>query len=144
MKGLKQIIALGQPCYLSLEWALFYHGVSDQPVIKIQCATLKDSFEMEVDTLRAEFVRIPEDCFFGYEMTEDRYLLEQLPLATPEKALLDYLYRQRDEGYSPFLLFLIDWDRLNKQKLREYADRMEPWLWPDLLQFLPDNFLLTS
>ena len=115
----------------------FYHGVSDQPVYRIQCVTLKDGFELSVNSLRAEFVRIPEDHFFGYERREDPFLSEQFPLATPEKALLDYLYRQRDQGYSPFLLFLVDWEMLDKKRLQKYAEQMEPWLWPDLLQFLP-------
>jgi hypothetical protein len=127
MNVLEQILQTGAPCYLSFEWAMFYHGLIDQPIHRIQCATLRDGFRTEVAGFQADFFCIPEDCYFGFAEDEEPLTGEQILIALPEKSVLDYLWRARDEGYSGYLLFSVDWEKLNAGILREFAERMDPF-----------------
>ena len=132
MNMIEQVMQIGWPCYLSFEWAMFYHDLIDQPLYVVQCATLRDGFRTQIGSADIEFITLSEDYFFGFDNVKDPVTSEEFRLASPEKSLLDYLLKQRNEGYSPDLLFFVDWERLDIQKLFQFGEAMEPWLSRDM------------
>jgi predicted transcriptional regulator of viral defense system len=76
------------PCYISLQTALFYHGMIDQIPITVYVVSLART--KKYNTLFGDFSihHINSDFFFGFNVIENTYI----KLASPEKALLDFLY----------------------------------------------------
>lgn len=74
------------PCYLSFESALSKYGVLGQVPYTITFATTRRSKKLMLENLEIEFRRLKPELFFGYK------LIGKLPIAEPEKALLDELY----------------------------------------------------
>jgi predicted transcriptional regulator of viral defense system len=82
------ILTAPMPAYVSLQTALYYHGMISQMAVITYVVSLA----------RTQLFRIPAGCysihhldpefFFGYERNADT----GAALATPEKALLDFLY----------------------------------------------------
>ena len=80
------------PSYISLESALFMHGVSEQAPHLITCVTLNKTKTFHTALGEIAYVHLKSDLFFGYQV-QDRILL-----ADPEKAVLDFVYLQRKRG----------------------------------------------
>ena len=62
----KVIMVVGGPCYISFESALFEYGVKSRGPLGYQCATLSGEMVVYIGQVLVEFIRIPEDYFFGY------------------------------------------------------------------------------
>lgn len=113
-----------QPSYISLEWALSYHGLIPEMVYTVTAVTSKTTRTFENEVGLFSYRHMKRDLFFGYERMETKEGI--FLLAEPEKALLDYLYlnlpKINDENdldairLNPFEL-----KRLDKKKLKNYA-----------------------
>lgn len=101
------------PSYISMESALFMHGVMDQAPYILSCVTTNKTKPFETDLGEIHYVHIKKDLFFGYEIAN------QVPLASPEKAALDFIYIQRKHGFQP-TLDEWNWENLDKNKLEEF------------------------
>lgn len=92
------------PSYVSMEYALGYHGWIPEAVVKVTCATSRNSTDFDTKVGLFSYHRIPQAMFFcGVDAvsTADRSWL----LASPLKALADYVYARklRWPGIEPLL-----------------------------------------
>jgi predicted transcriptional regulator of viral defense system len=81
---------LYRPSYVSFESALSYHKLIPETVYGVTAATTKPTREFEVDGRAFFYHKIKLSAYTGYAPAEigDEVIL----LASPEKALVDYLY----------------------------------------------------
>ena len=114
----KVIMIIGKPCYISFESALFENGIKSRGPFGYECATLSDNLTIYVRGTLIEFIKIPEDYFFGYRQRNGIFWAES------EKAFLDYIYKCQMEGIKPDF-YDIDWSKLRKSKLEKYAEKMD-------------------
>lgn len=101
------------PAYISFESALFQHGVLDQAPHLLTCATLNKTKRFRTELGEIRYHRLKPELFFGHE------LQDSVPLASAEKALLDFVYLQLKQGRTPVL------EELNVENVD--LDRMEEW-----------------
>ncbi len=107
------------PVYVTYLDALGRHGLITDVPDALQCATLGDSTMLETPHGTIEFYNLPEDFFFGYHKKGNL-----LPIAEPEKSLIDALMLSEQEGIIPAWLENLDWRGLDLKKLNQYAERM--------------------
>ena len=88
------------PSYLSLEYALNYYGIiPDIPGTYTSVSTRKtENFKNEFGNY--SYQQIKKELFIGYESVESDF--SSYKIATPEKALLDYLYLNRNKFVPEF------------------------------------------
>ncbi len=80
-------LAAPYPAYISLQSALFRHGLIEQVPAVLYAITLGRARRWDTPLGTVSFHRVPPGLFGGYETTA-----EGLKLATPEKALFDHIY----------------------------------------------------
>ncbi len=73
--------------YISLQTALFYHGMIEQIPAQIYSVTVNRTKTVETPAGVYSFHHCQPDFFTGY-----RYIKAFFKIATPEKALVDYFY----------------------------------------------------
>lgn len=76
------------PCYISLQSALYYHGMIEQIpeiIYAVSCGRTK-TFNTPIATVSVH--HIPAALFFGYQTVGKN----TVKIATSEKALFDFLY----------------------------------------------------
>ncbi|MDZ7360498.1 MAG: hypothetical protein ONB46_07190 [candidate division KSB1 bacterium] len=113
MPALEEIASvLYPPAYISLESALFRHGVIDQAPHVVHCATLNKTKSFSTALGEIAYFHIKPDLFFGYG-AQDR-----LFPAAPEQAALDFVYLQRQNGLAPNLDEW-NWNHLDRNRLQE-------------------------
>lgn len=111
---LEEVIGyLYPPCYLSLESALFMHGIMEQTPHVLTCVTTNKTKRFNTDLGEIHYAHIKKGLFFGYSI-EDR-----VPLADPEKAALDFIYIQRQNGFQP-PLDEWNWENMDERKLEAF------------------------
>lgn len=78
------------PSYISFETALSYHHLIPETVYSITSATTKTSRDWTINGANYLYRTIKKEAYTGYvlKVVEDN----QIQIATPEKALADYLY----------------------------------------------------
>ncbi len=105
------------PSYISLESALrHYNLIPEQVATTTSISTNKTkTFKTKVGVF--SYRNIKPELFFGYDLIN--YKNNVIKMASPEKALLDYLY------YRPYLKTQYDFEeiRLNERILSEIVDR---------------------
>ena len=74
------------PCYLSFETVLSKYGILSQLPYTLTFATSRRSKKIILDGREVEYRKLKKELFFGYKF------VGKLPLAEPEKALLDQVY----------------------------------------------------
>lgn len=76
------------PCYISLQTALYHHGMIDQipQIISVVSPTRTRRIRTPLATISVH--QIAPEFFFGYEVDPDTLV----KMATPEKALIDIFY----------------------------------------------------
>lgn len=84
--------ALLGPSYLSLEYALHCHNVLPQGSWTLTSVTTAPRRVMVVEGWRFEYESVPEPVFGGFAWASDPATDAPVALATPTKALLDWLY----------------------------------------------------
>ena len=93
------------PSYISLETALSYHGWIPEAVYAITSASMDRSREFETPLGQFSFTRIPQKVFYkevtrvekegGSKNEQDFHISESFLMASPLKALADYVYAHR-------------------------------------------------
>lgn len=107
--------------YISFETALSYYGLIPEAVYQITSATTRKTKVFDTKSGSFSYRSISAKLFFGYTINaENRFFI-----ATPEKAILDYLYLRRrfDEND------LFEW-RLNVDEYKKIVNEktMEKYL----------------
>lgn len=85
---LPEYLTAPAPSYISLQTALFYHGMISQIPSTIYAVTLARTHQCRTSLGNFSFHYIQPDFFFGFEW----YGAGNIKMATPEKALLDLFY----------------------------------------------------
>lgn len=99
---------LYEPSYISLEFALSFHGVIPETVYEITSITTKSTRRFTAIGKTFSYRRIKQEAFTGYSLL--RHHDAAFLMADPEKALVDCVYlKMRTKQNLP--------DRLNKNKI---------------------------
>lgn len=106
--------------YVSLDSALEHWGISTQSPVGLTCVTTARPYVYKARSFTISFRSISPRLFWGFTEKLTRYAKYQI--AEPEKALLDWVYLSLQTGLSPDLDEL-DFSRLNKKKLLDYAEK---------------------
>lgn len=86
--ALPQHLAAPYPAYISLQTALFHYGIISQIPQVIYAVTVAKTRRWSTPLGVVSLHQVAPDFFFGYESTGS----DGVQIATPEKALLDFLY----------------------------------------------------
>ena len=86
--ALPELISAPYPAYVSLQSALFHHGIIEQIPSVIYAVTLARPRRVETPRGTISFHRMPPELFKGFELAAR----SDAKIATPEKALFDLLY----------------------------------------------------
>ena len=116
--------ALKSPSYVSLQSALSRHGVIPEFVPAVTSVTTGRPQTIDTPLGWFEYRHVSKGLFWGYERIElaaNQYAY----LARPEKAILDLVHLTGGGDDRAFLeeLRLQNFDKLNSDILREYAER---------------------
>jgi hypothetical protein len=120
------------PSYVSLESALFMHGISEQAPHLLTCVSTNKTKTFRTDSGEIAYFHLKRELFFGYDITD------RIPLAWPEKAALDFVYIQRQNGLKPSLDEW-NWDSLNVDKMNSLARSYPETVKKHIKEFLPSQ-----
>lgn len=109
---------LYEPSYVSLEFALSYHGVIPETVYTITSITTKATRRFEFGGKVFIFRRVKKQAFTGYESAKQSGV--NFLIADAEKAFVDAQYFRLFEGQKPLSRF--HKDKINKTKALRYAE----------------------
>ena len=128
--ALVPLLTRGGPAYLSMEAVLDMYGLIPEAVHEATAVTLGRPGLFETPIGRVSYQHIHPDLFFGFR-EEDIGLGYIVPLARPEKALLDLVYFRAPRDPKGLEAFLVEMRlhglvRLDPQILTAYARRMHP------------------
>jgi predicted transcriptional regulator of viral defense system len=112
------------PSYLSFWSALSFHGLTEQVPRVVTVATRRSHAPVEILGLRYLFTALSARKFFGFEATWVGH--QQVPVATPEKAILDCLdHPERAGGVSEVAKALVSLGaKLDTRRLLRDLGRM--------------------
>jgi len=119
------------PAYISLESALFMHGIIDQAPHVLHGVTLNKTKSFSTALGEIAYFHIKTELFFGYAAQERTFLAE------PEKAALDFIYLQRQNGLAP-IPDEWNWDHLDRRRLREIMTPYPETVKKDAARFMND------
>jgi predicted transcriptional regulator of viral defense system len=85
---LPELISAPSPSYVSLQSALYLHGMIEQIPAVIYAATLGRTRRVTTPVVEISFHHLPPSLFCGFELAER----SDAKIAEPEKALFDLLY----------------------------------------------------
>lgn len=105
---------------VSLDSALEHWGISTQSPVLLTCVTTGKPYVYKARSFTISFRSISPRLFWGFIEKRTRYARYQI--AEPEKALLDWVYLSLQTGLAPDLDEL-DFSRLNRKKLLDYAEK---------------------
>ena len=106
--------------YISLESALVDRGITNQSPAILTCVTSGYPRAFRTPSLTISYRKISRDLYWGFEQKRTRYNTYQIAL--PEKALLDWIYLNRQEGL-PTPVDELNVQFLNLQKLKDYSEK---------------------
>ncbi len=86
--ALPELISAPAPAYVSLQSALFHHGLIEQIPAVVYAVTLARPRRVSTPLAVVSFHRMPPELFNGFEILPR----DHAKMATPEKALFDTLY----------------------------------------------------
>ena len=116
--ALPELIAAPYPAYVSMQSALFHHGLIEQIPAVIYAVTLGRPRRVRTPVGAISFHRLPPALFKGFELAPR----SEAKVATPEKALFDLLYlapgRSRVFSTQPELTIP---PRFSWQRLKQYT-----------------------
>ena len=104
--------------YVSFLSALVYRGVMVEGVTSVQVASLDRAGQVDVGVMPVEYHLLPRDLWFGYQ--EEVFEGERVPVAIPEKALLDWCWLAEERGLDP-RLDEMEWSVLDLGRLDRLA-----------------------
>jgi predicted transcriptional regulator of viral defense system len=116
--ALPELISAPYPAYISLQSALFHHGLIEQIPSVLYAVTPARPRRLSTPMATISFHRMPPELFKGFELSSG----SDAKIATPEKALFDLLYlapgRSRVFSKQPELTIP---RRFQWQRLKEYT-----------------------
>jgi predicted transcriptional regulator of viral defense system len=127
--------------YISLESALVDRGVTTQNPSILTCVTQGYPKTFKSRSVTIVYRRIATDLFWGFEEKATRY--NTYRIAEPEKALLDWIYLNRQEGL-PTPSDELNLQFLDLQKLRKYAAKFPRTVNEDVKDLLLDHTLVAT
>lgn len=104
--------------YVSFLTALVHHGVIVEGLTSVQVASLDRAGPGDVSATPVEHHLLPRDLWFGYRV--ESFDGEDVPVATPEKALLDWCWLAEEQGLYPRLEEM-EWSILDRDRLDQLA-----------------------
>jgi predicted transcriptional regulator of viral defense system len=131
--SLEEVVGvLYPPSYISLESALFMHGILEQAPHLLTCVSTNKTKTFRTDLGEVAYFHLKRELFFGYDITD------RVPLAWPEKAALDFVYIQRQNGLTPSLDEW-NWENLNVDKMNSLAKSYPETVKIHIKEFLPSR-----
>lgn len=117
--ALPELMSAPYPAYISLQSALFHHGVIDQIPSILYAVTPARPRRLRTPMGTISFHRMPPELFKGFELST----ASDAKIATPEKALFDLIYLApgRSRVFSRLPELTIP-RRFQWQRLREYTE----------------------
>ena len=112
---------LYEPSYVSLEFALSYHGIIPENVYEITSITPKATRHFETVGKVFSYRKIKRKAFTGYAIGKQKGFSFQI--ADAEKAFVDTLYYRLFDGRKPLSRF--NKDKINKARALRYAQLFE-------------------
>jgi predicted transcriptional regulator of viral defense system len=106
------------PSYVSFESVLNRCGILSQFPYEVTSATLKKTVKKEVDSKFFSYTHLQKSLYWGYEK------IDNILIASPEKALLDQLYLT-SKGYKRISLDELDYSVVNRDLLKQYLTKMK-------------------
>ena len=104
--------------YISFLSALVHHDVIVDGLASIQVASLDRAGPWEVEEGPVEYHLLPPDLWFGHR--EELFESAMVPVAGPEKALIDWCWLAEELGLDP-RLDEMDWNALDVTLLDQLA-----------------------
>ncbi|OGZ32247.1 MAG: hypothetical protein A3H02_00905 [Candidatus Niyogibacteria bacterium RIFCSPLOWO2_12_FULL_41_13] len=105
------------PSYVSLEFALSYHGVIPETVYEITSVAVKATRRFETLGKIFSYRKIKKSAFTGYEIQKQKGF--SFIIADPEKAFVDSNYFRMLGGLKP--ISRLDKEKINPEKALRYA-----------------------
>src|SRR3989338_2631693 len=105
------------PSYVSLEFALSYHGVIPETVYEITSVAVKATRRFETLGKIFSYSKIKKSAFTGYEIQKQKGF--SFIIADPEKAFVDSNYFRMLGGLKP--ISRLDKEKINPEKALRYA-----------------------
>lgn len=105
------------PSYISLEFALSYHGVIPETVYEITSVTTKATRRFEALGKVFSYRKIKKIAYTGYEIQKQKNL--SFNIANTEKAFVDVNYLRLMSGQKPISRF--DKKKINPIRAKKYA-----------------------
>ncbi|MEK7576664.1 MAG: hypothetical protein AAB482_03130 [Patescibacteria group bacterium] len=112
---------LYEPSYISLEFALSYHGVIPETVYEITSVTPKATRRFEAMDKIYSYHRITKRAFTGYSIQRQKGF--SFAIADAEKAFVDTSHYRLHSGRKPIARF--DKSKINPAKAHKYATLFE-------------------
>lgn len=116
--ALPELISAPYPAYISMQSALFHHGLIEQIPSVVYAVTPARPRRLQTPLGTISFHRMPPELFMGFELSPP----SNAKIATPEKALFDLFYlapgRSRVFSNQPELMIP---RRFHWQRLKEYT-----------------------
>jgi predicted transcriptional regulator of viral defense system len=117
----RELVGVLRPnAYISLESALAEWGISTQSPSSLTCVTTGFPRRFRTQSVRIVYRHIGEHLYWGFQEKRTRH--GSYKIAEPEKALLDWIYLQREESL-PVALDELNLKVTERTKLLEYASR---------------------
>jgi len=114
-----ELWSAGRPAaYVSFLSALVHHGVLVEGLASVQVASLERAGRHDLGGITVEYHLLPRDLWFGHRA--EAFEGEQVPVATPEKALLDWCWLAEERGLDP-RLDEMEWSALDVERLDRLA-----------------------
>jgi len=107
---------LYSPSYISFESALNYYGILSQFSYEITACTTRKTNIKKFDNKVFSYLHIKKELFWGYKKIND------FLIATPEKAICDYLYFWA-KGIKKANIDELDFSSLNKKKIKIFISK---------------------
>ena len=115
----RELVGILRPnSYISLESALAEWGISTQSPSALTCVTTGFPRKFRSSSVQIIYRHISKNLFWGFEEKRARH--GTYKIAEPEKALLDWVYLQRQEGL-PVTLDELSLNAIDRKKLQKYA-----------------------
>src|SRR3989339_2002390 len=113
------------PSYLSFQWALGYYGLIPEMVITYTSATTRMPRTFQNEFGKFKYKHIKRDFFFGYQAVEIDH--QQVQVAMPEKALLDFWHSEPGEWTEERMdsMRFQGFDMVSLKRLEEFAKRWD-------------------
>lgn len=114
------------PSYISAETALSYYGLIPEAVYQTTSMTTRHTYKFDTPVGEFAYSTVKSELFFGYTLLP--YKNHNICIASPEKALLDFLYKyphiQTSEDIEELRLNTDELEKVNPQRYIQY---MQPY-----------------